>query len=951
MDFSEIKRISSRKPLFALLVVLVLPLFALGLTLSLTGKRQVLTKEAAEFEPVAGVNDEYVLDIPNPVFGFYIDGNVNLEASDGFLRVILVDKDGNEYQVYETSPLLSDKNSFSVARACDETCLLDSVVPAKLRIEKQNASFELKKTSFDSVSAFKVGSTEYSSQKTKLAKEKEKEKIQKINEQIKKKGLRWTAGGTSVSSMTYAQKKKPFFDPKTGQPVKTLPDLQGFEYYKGGIFEYISSENHVLQASATDCQGNGKALWLTGDNSYVSVREKGEPLIADDFTIEVWTKLLFPTFMQTIVSRFSSSMGRQYRLSEIFIPGKEKAGLRFEVGNTATNSADLISEGEWTHLAVTRLKVENKNIIKGYINGALVLQKEDLFEGEDLNNCLVNIGAGNVPTDNDYFIGLIDELRVSNVVRNIEDNWQRGVYSQPLAVDQKTLALWRFEDNLDDSSGNNFNGTAVGNISYNCGRVPNAEPTGTPTLTPPPLPPLTPPVIPTSTPTPSPTVTPTPTATPVPLNLPSSWDWRNVHGENWNTSVKNQGNCGSCWAFADVGAVEAVVNLYYNQHVNLDLSEQDLVSCSGGGSCNGGWLWEALAYIRDTGIVPETCFPYTAKNSACQKCTNWQNLLTSINSFFSFSPAPVYLKKGLIEKGPLSSAVTFYGGAHAMALVGWKTDTDKTPIWIFKNSWGTGWGEEGYIYFKGNIWQALYIIPPVTIADRPLQITCVDKDKDGYCNWGISETKPSACPSSCKPEKDCNDADPSLGPFDANYRCVVLYLTPTPTRRPTSTPTRRPTPTKTKIPTRTPTPTPRPARIQGRLYYDRYSTLYRTSSLEIFGPVGFRMDYYDPYQKRFIIGGASQACTDKCSPVCKSLYGNGSYSTPKLKPGGYQLRLVLNNSKWKVTEAYLSNGTACLRNRIGGVNAAGLGTYLVNVYGLELKPGEVMNVWFGVKPR
>ena len=179
----------------------------------------------------------------------------------------------------------------------------------------------------------------------------------------------------------------------------------------------------------------------------------------------------------------------------------------------------------------------------------------------------------------------------------------------------------------------------------------------------------------------------------------------------------------------------------------------------------------------------------------------------------------------------------------------------------------------------------------------------------------------------------------------------MLYLTPTPTRRPTSTPTRRPTPTKTKIPTRTPTPTPRPARIQGRIYYDRYSSFYRVSDLEIFGPVGFRMDYYDPYQKRFIIGGASQACTDKCSPVCKSLYGNGSYSTPKLKPGGYQLRLVLNNSKWKVTEAYLSNGTACLRNRIGGVNAAGLGTYLVNVYGLELKPGEVMNVWFGVKPR
>lgn len=179
---------------------------------------------------------------------------------------------------------------------------------------------------------------------------------------------------------------------------------------------------------------------------------------------------------------------------------------------------------------------------------------------------------------------------------------------------------------------------------------------------------------------------------------------------------------------------------------------------------------------------------------------------------------------------------------------------------------------------------------------------------------------------------------------------VTSRPTVTPTSRLSPTPTRRPTATLTPMPTLT--PTPKPAKIQGRIYYDINGALdYRVDS-EQFGPVSFRMDYYDPWQIKIIISGGNKACVDICSPTCGINFQNGGYSTPEVKAGnGYQLRLVLNDPNWIITEAYLARPTACNKNKISGVTASGLGTYLVNVYNLNLIPGEIKNIWFGVKPR
>ena len=76
-------------------------------------------------------------------------------------------------------------------------------------------------------------------------------------------------------------------------------------------------------------------------------------------------------------------------------------------------------------------------------------------------------------------------------------------------------------------------------------------------------------------------------------NYVEEWDWRNRHGKNWVTSVKNQNfpiNCNSCWAFSALGAFESYINLYYNQLLNLDLSEQELISYPNCSNCSGGYL-------------------------------------------------------------------------------------------------------------------------------------------------------------------------------------------------------------------------------------------------------------------------------------------------------------------------------------------------------------------------
>jgi C1A family cysteine protease len=204
--------------------------------------------------------------------------------------------------------------------------------------------------------------------------------------------------------------------------------------------------------------------------------------------------------------------------------------------------------------------------------------------------------------------------------------------------------------------------------------------------------------------------------------LPYFFDWRNAYGENWVTSIKNQGVCNGCWAFATAAIAESALSIFNRwPSLNLNLSEQDIVSCSGGGSCgSGGNSNLALNYIRDTGIVNETCFPFSASDEPCSnKCIGGEQY--NIDGYLSVAQElDGHIDKetafrNLLDYGPSTAQVSAYSdmfaytsgiyepttpvttGPHILNILGYNETGDYL---IVKNSWGTAWGINGFGYVK-----------------------------------------------------------------------------------------------------------------------------------------------------------------------------------------------------------------------------------------------------------
>ncbi|KAI1712879.1 papain family cysteine protease domain-containing protein [Ditylenchus destructor] len=202
------------------------------------------------------------------------------------------------------------------------------------------------------------------------------------------------------------------------------------------------------------------------------------------------------------------------------------------------------------------------------------------------------------------------------------------------------------------------------------------------------------------------------------------------------TPVRNQGQCGSCWAFSSTAALEA----HYNIALNNDdgtlavFAPQQLVDClaptsAGSYGCNGNYIDSALLYAKENnGIAKESSYPYTAMDGYCQSVSSSSWHRARITSYHNHYAADLddnmdenTLKDTLAEVGPIVVVIdanapkfALYDGGvyydpectenpvHAMLLVGYGTDPNYGDYWLIKNSWDTTWGENGYMRLARN---------------------------------------------------------------------------------------------------------------------------------------------------------------------------------------------------------------------------------------------------------
>ncbi|CAL1287410.1 unnamed protein product [Larinioides sclopetarius] len=212
--------------------------------------------------------------------------------------------------------------------------------------------------------------------------------------------------------------------------------------------------------------------------------------------------------------------------------------------------------------------------------------------------------------------------------------------------------------------------------------------------------------------------------------LPTEFDWGNVNGVNYVSPVRNQGSCGSCYAFSSLAMLEARLRIMTNNTLQVQFSPQDVVSCSKySQGCEGGFPYViAGKYAQDFGALPEECYPYEGHDSSCAPKKGCKRFYVAeykyVGGFFGGCNEEL-MKLDLVNNGPLTVAFEVYpdfqlysGGIyhhtgigakfnpfhlvnHGVLITGYGRD-NKTgeKFWIVKNSWGTAWGENGYFRIR-----------------------------------------------------------------------------------------------------------------------------------------------------------------------------------------------------------------------------------------------------------
>ena len=253
---------------------------------------------------------------------------------------------------------------------------------------------------------------------------------------------------------------------------------------------------------------------------------------------------------------------------------------------------------------------------------------------------------------------------------------------------------------------------------------------------------------------------------------PATWEYADVDppeekdwvAEGAVTPVKNQGQCGSCWAFSTTGAVEGIVAIKSGELIPL--SEEELVSCSheGNNGCNGGLMDNAFKWIvKNRGIDREDDWPYEAEAGKCGFFAR-RRRAAQIDGFADVPPGDESALEKAVAVQPVSVAIEadhrsfqlYAGGVfaskdcgtqldHGVLVVGYGFDAAARThkhFWKIKNSWGPKWGEEGYIRIakggrgkSGQCGVAMQPVYPKKTSNKPVDASAWDDDVATMSDW------------------------------------------------------------------------------------------------------------------------------------------------------------------------------------------------------------------------
>jgi len=261
---------------------------------------------------------------------------------------------------------------------------------------------------------------------------------------------------------------------------------------------------------------------------------------------------------------------------------------------------------------------------------------------------------------------------------------------------------------------------------------------------------------------------------------PSSFDWRSVEGAV--TEVKNQGSCGSCWSFAATAAIET--HQFLRTWQAVDLSEQAILDCTYTPSyngCDGGW--GLIAYRENPVQYQETSYPYTGKgDEVCRTPQSHPELevaSTVSGSMKVQSWNADAMQQALVENGPLDVSIyvadDFHSWdwnqvyhsedcglkwpTHEVVIVGYGEEEDGTKFWTVKNSWGRGWGLDGYFRIARGVnmcsIEMLPVFPTIPDTSDFTQSSGQSSCHDGNTLASFQASCQQACQMACYDEPLC----------------------------------------------------------------------------------------------------------------------------------------------------------------------------------------------------